>query len=189
MKLQLNIATAPQANNRPFIAGVVLTGAVALLALLALSYQAYATWQANIQLRSDTARLEQQVQRLQSQQQVLKAYFSRKDVQQIRERAEFLNSLIGERSFPWTRVFMDLENTLPPGVRVVSISPKLVNGRAQVSMVIGASSDESKVRFLEAIEESKNFSDVTVNDEKTVEQPGTSDRIVISLDFWYATKT
>lgn len=191
MKLRLNIATAPQQNNRPFIAGMTLVGLVALLALAILSRQTFIAWHSNVELRTDTARLERQIQALQVQQQDLKAYFARKDVQQIRDRADFLNSLIAQRSFPWTKIFMDLEHTLPPGVRVVSISPKLVNGRAQVSMTVGASSDESKLRFIEAIEHSKNFSDVIVDDEKPVQQQqaGDFDRIVITLDFSYATNT
>lgn len=189
MKLRLNIATAPQENNRPFIAGAALIGAVALIALVILARQTYVTWQSNIELRSETARLEAQIAERQVEQQELKAYFDRKDVQQIRDRADFLNSLISERAFPWTKIFMDLENTLPSGVRVVSIAPKLVNGRADVEMVIGASSDESKQRFLEAIEKSRDFSDITVDDEKTSDQPGNSDRIEVRLNFWYATST
>lgn len=194
MKLRLNIATSPQENNRPFVAGAVLIGAVALVTLVILARQTYVTWQSNIQLRSETARLEAQIAEKQVEQQQLKAYFDRKDVQQIRDRADFLNSLISERTFPWTKIFMDLENTLPPGVRVVSIAPKLVNGRADVEMVIGASSDESKQRFLEAIEKSKDFSDITVDDEKTSDQSGNpdrtnSDRIEVRLTFWYATNT
>ncbi len=194
MKLQLNIATAPQQNNRPFIAGMMLLGLVALIALILLSHETFATWQSNAELRADTARLQHQIETLQVQQQDLKAYFGRKDVQEIRDRADFLNSLIAERSFPWTKIFMDLEHTLPPGVRVVSISPKLVNGRAEVSMTIGASSDETKLRFIEAIENSKSFSDVTVQDEKPVQQQAQqqtadSDRIVVTLNFSYATHT
>lgn len=191
MKLRLNIATAPQENNRPFVAGAVLIGAVALIALIILAQQTYVTWQSNIQLRSETARLQAQILSGQAEQQNLKTYFDRKDVQQVRDRADFLNSLISERTFPWTKIFMDLEKTLPPGVRVVSIAPKLESGRADVEMVIGASSDESKLRFIEAIENSKDFSDVTVDDERTSEQKGSagSDQIVVKLNFWYATST
>jgi Tfp pilus assembly protein PilN len=191
MKLRLNIATAPQQNNRPFIAGMVVMGLVALIALVVLSHETLVTWHSNVELRTDTARLERQIQTLQVEQQDLKGYFARKDVQQIRDRADFLNSLIAERSFPWTKIFMDLEHTLPPGVRVVSISPKLVNGHAEVSMEIGATSDASKLRFIEAIENSKNFSDVRVDDEKPVlqQQAGDLDRIVVTLSFSYATNT
>ena len=189
MKLRLNVATTPQENHRPFVAGVALAGGAALIALLLLSHEALATWRSNTEVRSQTAQLEREIQTEQAQQQDLRTYFQRKDVEQIRNRADFLNSLISERSFPWTRIFMDLENTLPPGVRVVSIAPKLVNGRADVEMVVGANSEDSKLRFLKALENAKNFSDVTVDDERTTEQANGGDRITVRLNFWYATET
>jgi Tfp pilus assembly protein PilN len=187
MKLRLNVATTPLENNRPFIAAAAFIGVVALVALVILSHETYVKWQSNLQLRSDTARLEQKIQADEARQQELDTYFKTPQAQQILERAEFLNSLISERSFPWTKIFMDLETTLPPGVHVVSIAPKLVNGRAEVSMVVGASSDATKIQFLEALEKSKNFSDVTEDDERASEQPGDSDRIVVRLDFRYET--
>lgn len=187
MKLRLNVATAPQENNRPFIAGATFIGVVALVALAYLAHAAYDSRRANVELRDETARLEQQIQADQLHQQDLEAYFNQPEVKQVRDRAEFLNSLIGQRAFPWTKIFKDLENTLPPGVRVVSISPKLVEGRADVSMVVGAANDEAKLKFLQAIEQSPDFSGVTVDDEKVSEQANEPDRILVRLDFWYAT--
>ena len=52
---------------------------------------------------------------------------------------------------------MDLEQILPPGVRVVNISPKLENGRAQVELTFGAESDESKIKFLQNLERPRCF--------------------------------
>jgi len=104
----------------------------------------------------------------------------------VLDRAAFLNSLIGQRSFPWTKIFMDLERTLPPGVRVVKISPKLDNGRAIVELTVGAQSDEGKVKFLEALEKSKVFSDIRVKRDHREEQAG-PDRITVDLTAWYAT--
>ena len=111
--------------------------------------------------------------------------FASPQAQQVLDRAKFLNSLIGERSFPWTSIFMDLEQTLPPGVRVVSISPRLVNGRAEVSLKVGAETDESKIKFLEVMEKSKVFSGMVVKQEQHADQPGASDQIVLDLTVWY----
>ena len=81
---------------------------------------------------------------------------------------------------------MDLEQTLPPGVRVVSIAPRLDNGRAEVTLQIGAQSDESKIEFLKAIEQSKAFTGMVVKDEQHREQGG-EDKIVLDLTVWYST--
>jgi Tfp pilus assembly protein PilN len=187
MKLRLNVATAPHENNRPFVAGVLSVGAIALIALFVLSRVTYVSWRSNLELRSDTARLRQQISIDNARQQDLQNYFNRQEVKQVMQKAEFLNSLISERSFPWTKIFMDLEQTLPPGVHVISIAPKLVNGRADVSMVVGASSDAAKIQFLEALEKSKSFANVTEDDERPSELPGDSDRVIVKLDFWYET--
>ncbi len=187
MKVQLNLATTRQENNRPFLATSTFLGVVGLIAFAFLSHAAYTSWMANRELHTDTARWESQIRADQAEQRELSDYFRSKGAVQILDRSAFLNSLIEGRSFPWTKIFMDLEQTLPPGVRVVSISPRLVNGRAEVSLEIGAQTDNSKIQFLEAIEHSKVFSGMVLKDEKAVEQPGSTDKILMNLTVWYST--
>lgn len=187
MKLRLNLATAPQENNRPFLAGATLLGALGLIACALLSHAAYSSWRSSRDLRADTARWQSQIRKDRQRQQELANYFHSPDAQQILDRSAFLNSLIDERSFPWTKVFMDLEETLPPGVRVVSIAPKFSDGRAEVTLQIGAASDASKIQFLEAMEKSKVFSGLTIKDEKYTETGQSGDRIVLNLSVWYST--
>jgi Tfp pilus assembly protein PilN len=187
MKLQLNLATAPQPNNRPFLAYSALIGTVGVLALALLSFAAFRSWRANRALRADIARWEDSIQADQQRQRTLASDFRGQQAQQILGRSAFLNSLIDERSFPWTKIFMDLEETIPPGVRVVSIAPRLVNGRAEVTLEVGAATDEGKIQFLEAVEKSKMFSGMVVKDERRSEQPGSPDKIVLNLTVWYST--
>src|SRR5579863_7646312 len=187
MKLQLNLATAPQANNRPFLAFSALIGALGVLALVLLSHFAYRSWRANRDLRADIGRWENSIRKDQQRQRALASDFRGHAAQQTLDRAAFLNSLIDERSFPWTKVFMDLEETIPPGVRVVSIAPRLVQGRAAVTLEIGAATDDEKIEFLKAIEKSKVFSGVVVTNERHSDQPGSPDRIQLNLTVWYST--
>jgi len=187
MKLHLNLATAPHPNRRPFLAAAALIGTVGVFALVLLSHAAYRSWQATRQLRAEINHWEQGIRAGQQRQQELESYFRSPAARQTLDRSAFLNSLIDERSFPWTKIFMDLEQTLPPGVRVVSISPQLVNGRAEVTLEVGAVSDESKIQFLQAIEKSKMFSGMVVRDERHSEQLGSADRITLDLTVWYST--
>ncbi len=62
-------------------------------------------------------------------------------------------------------MFMDLERILPGGVRVISIEPKQVQGRVQVKLSVGTSSDEAKLKFLRALEDSKEFTDIELQNE------------------------
>ena len=187
MKLQLNLSTAPQPNNRPFLAYASLIGTVSVLALVVLSVAAYRSWHANRELHADMARWEDSIQADQQRQRSLASDFRGPSAQQILDRSAFLNSLIDERSFPWTKIFMDLEQTLPPGVRVVSIAPRLVDGRAEVTLEIGSSTDEGKIQFLQAIEKSKMFSGLVVKKEQRSDLPTSPDKIVLSLTAWYST--
>jgi len=193
MKLQLNLATNPQENNRPFLAGATLTGTVSMLVFILLAHAAYKSWRASRVLRADIARLETQIQADRQRRQELATYFRSAAAQNILDRSAFLNSLIDARSFPWTKIFTDLEETLPPGVRVISISPKLVSGRAEVTLQVGADGDESKIKFLQAIEQSNVFSGMVVTEEKRAEQggladqAGISDKVVLDLTVWYST--
>lgn len=186
MKLRLNLSTTPQENYRPFIAGAVVLGTVGLLALLVLSHSAYSSWQSNRDLRAEIAGWQQQIRVDAQKQRALETYFRSPTAKSIMDRSSFLNSLIDERSFPWTKIFSDLEATIPPGVRVISVTPSLVDGRAQVALQVGVNSNESEIRFLQALEKSSAFSGVTVNQVHPVAQPNTPDRIVLNLTVRYA---
>jgi Tfp pilus assembly protein PilN len=186
MKLSLNLATAPLPNNRPFIAVATAAGSVAVVLLMILSGVAYKSWRADRELRTETSAWRARIQEDLRRQQQLQQYFRSPEAEQILERSAFLNSLIDARSFPWTRIFMDLENTLPPGVRVISISPRLDGGRAEVALQVGALSDEAKIQFLEAIEKSKTFSGLVVKSERPSPE-ASGDRVVMELTVWYTT--
>lgn len=204
MNLRLNLATAPQANNRPFIAASVLGGAIALIALVVLAHAAYSQWRSQRVLRAQSSALEAQIRTGEVQQQLLATYFRSEEARRTLQRSEFLNSLIDERSFPWTRIFTDLEKTLPAGVRVISISPQLDRGRAEVSLQVGAQTGESEVQFLKAMESSKVFSGLVVTDIKQPQSssgrgvgnvpgnlpgngPNGQDAFVVDLTVWYST--
>ena len=187
MKQPLNLSTTPQENRRPFLAGAIVVGTIGLIALIILSHAAYTSWQSNRELRADISHWQEQIHVDRLKQQELEKYFQTPDAREVISRSAFLNSLIDERSFPWTRIFMDLEKTLPPGVRVVSISPHLVNGRAEVTLQVGVMSDQSEIQFLQAIEKSPAFSRIEVDQVRPVAQPGVPDKILLSLVVWYNT--
>jgi Tfp pilus assembly protein PilN len=188
MKLRLNLATSPLENKRPFLAASGFMGTVGILLLLLLSHGAYKAWRANRDLRAEIARSESEISSYKKRQTTLQDYFRSAQTQQVLDRAAFLNSLIDQRSFPWTKIFMDLEQILPPGVRVMNISPKLVNGKAKVTISIGAATDESKIKFLELLEKSPAFSNVQVQGERHQDQiSAASDKITLELTALYET--
>lgn len=192
MKLRLNLASNPQANHRSFLASAVLLGAAALIALGLLAHATYSSWQNQRQLRAETAALRMQIRASEFQQRQLATYFRGPRARRVLDRSAFLNSLIDERSFPWTRIFTDLEKALPPGVHVVSISPNLDKSRAEVSLQVAAQTPASEVQFLKVMESSPVFSGLVVKNVKDTKdavgaQPGANaDPILIELTVWYS---
>ncbi len=185
MKVRLNLATSPLENDRRFVFGYALVGTVAVIALLALSWRAYTIRKANESRRVELAQIESEIARLTDQRQDLEAFFNDSKVVEIRDRSAFLNALIEERSFPWTRIFMDFENLLPEGARVTSISPRLVQGHVDLHLKIGATSDEAGMKFLRALESSRSFSHIALMSETRPERPSDVDRVYYELNVWY----
>jgi Tfp pilus assembly protein PilN len=186
MKLQLNLSTSALENKRPFLVGTGALGAIGLLILLLFGHAAFTSWRSNRQLRGDISYWQTQVRENQRRQSDLQNYFQQPQSKEVLDRAAFLNSLIGERSFPWTKIFMDLEPTLPAGVRVVNIAPKMVGGHVVVDLTVGAGTDEQKLKFIQLLEKSPAFSDIRLKDDRRSDQVGT-DKIQLQLSAAYAT--
>lgn len=185
MKIRLNLATRPLETHRRFLFGAGVAGAVAGILFLSLSWHVYQVRKANQEYRAKRDRLLNEMTQLRRERQELEQFFSRPENARLHDRANFLNSLIDQRSFNWTRMFMDLEKVLPPGVRVASISPKLENGSVEVKLVVGAASDDAKLEFLRALETSKEFSRVRVLAERVPPGGGSADRVLVELTAFY----
>src|ERR1700675_4583971 len=104
MIIRLNLATQPLESNRRFAVGATTIGTLGLLAMLFLSWHAYAAWRADKAFRADETRLEGEMNALQAERGALEQFFNQPAITQRRDRAAFLNSLITQRAFPWTRI-------------------------------------------------------------------------------------
>jgi type IV pilus assembly protein PilN len=157
MRVRLNLATKPLETHRRFLAGAGLTAFVAALVFVGLGWHVYSARKVDAELRARTDKMRQEMGNLESQRKELELYFGQKEIANLRDRAAFLNGIIDARSFNWTQMFMDLEHILPSGVRVISIEPKQASGHVEVKLTVGATSDDAKLKFLHALEESKQF--------------------------------
>lgn len=170
MKVRLNLATKALETHRRFLAGAGLTAFFSSVAFLGLGLHVYSARKANAELRLRTGKARREMAGLEAQRSELEAYFHRQDVANLHDRAAFINTILDARSFNWTLMFMDLERILPGGVRVISVAPTQVGGRAALKLTVGAASDEAELKFEHALEESKEFTGVQILDVR----PGTS---------------
>jgi Tfp pilus assembly protein PilN len=187
MKVRLNLATSPLESHRRFALGAALLGTVTIAALVLLAGNAYRVWRADYALRTQLTSVQKKMDQLRGQRRGLEEFFNQPETLKVRDRAAFINALIEQRSFPWTKIFMDLERNLPEGVRVVSISPKMSGGRVEVKLVIGAATDEGKLKFLRALEASPEFSRIQLLAETRPTRTEESDRVLLELVAWYMT--
>jgi len=193
MRVNLNLSTSPLENNRRFVTTASLIGLAAIIALVILATKSYSTWSANRALRAENSRIEAEIRGLEAQQQQYAAYFETPEAKQVLDRSSFLNSLIEARTFPWPKIFEDLEQILPGGVRIVQIAPRLQGGHALVKLTVAAQDDDSVVEFLKALESSKAFSDIHVQEEKYADaveghqSVPSADRITVTLEASYST--
>jgi type IV pilus assembly protein PilN len=188
MKVRLNLATKPLQTHRRFLAGSGLVAIIASLAFLGLGWHVYSARKIHAEHRARTQAMSREMNSLEAQRKELERYFSKKDIAELHDRAAFINTILDARSFNWTLMFMDLERLLPDGVRVISIEPKQVAGRVEVKLTVGATSDETELKFVRALEDSKEFSEVR---ELTVHSPGltgntSGDQKVVQLTTVYS---
>jgi hypothetical protein len=70
-------------------------------------------------------------------------------------------------------------------VRVISIEPKQEKGHIEVKFIIGATSDDAKLRFLRALEDSKTFTHIELTTTTHPTSGPSGDQIVIELTAEY----
>jgi Tfp pilus assembly protein PilN len=190
MRTHFNLATAPLENNRRFVTGSSVLAIIALAAMALLALHAVRARQANSEMRMAIDNLREQVRIAQRQQESLRNAFKSPQAVEALKRSEFLNGLIEARTFPWTKMFADLEQILPEGVRVKSISPKMdSDGNVSVVLSVGAVNDEQELKFLNAIDSSPVFSEVQVKEESHPQSERPSDegdKVLVNLEARYS---
>jgi hypothetical protein len=186
MNVRLNLATKPLESQRKFYVSAGLVAVLGGFLFLALGWHVYSELRAQENLRRKEQDNDRVAAQLTARRKELDEFFARSENARVKDRVAFLNGFIDESSFDWTRMFMDLEKTLPVGVHVVSIQPKLEKGRMFVRLTVGAVSDEAKIKFLKAIQSSPAFSGVTLlSVHGSVQGPGNTDQAVMELNAIY----
>src|SRR5713226_2126604 len=189
MRVRLNLATKALETHRRFLAGAGLLAFFAGLAFLGLGWHVYSARKVNAEQRARADRTRQEMAKLEAQRMDLDGYFHQKDIANLHDRAAFINTILDARSFNWTLMFMDLERILPGGVRVISIAPTQAGGRVALKLTVGAANDEAELKFVHALEESKEFTEVRIQNVRSPNSPGGNqggDQKVVQLTTVYS---
>lgn len=184
MHIRLNLATRPLVSHRRFMLGTAVLGVLGLAVFLLLGLRFYILRKADEDYRARAEKIQEEMTRLQEQRDELKRFFEKDENRSLQERAKFTVAVIESRSFDWTKMFMDLEHTLPAGVHVLRIEPRLDRGTASVRFVVGAASPEAKIHLLKSFEDSKSFSHIELLSQDLPRQ-GSTDALVLEFTAIY----
>jgi len=184
MYVGLNLATKPLASHRRFLVGAALLGLLGAVLFLSLGWRFYSLRKADEDYRSRAGKIQQETARLLEQRAELQRFFEKDENRNLQERAKFIDEVIEARSFNWTKMFMDLEHTLPAGVHVVRIEPKLERGTASVKFIVGTVDREASIRLLKAFEDSKSFSHIELLSTELPRQ-GSTDALTVEFSAIY----
>lgn len=163
MKLPLNLASRPFRKDRPILVASALVALLMVASLGLLVLLGVADRKRSAHTRHDIERIDQQLARTAADQARLDAVLRRPDNAEVFERSVFLNELLYRKGISWTRVFADLEKTLPPNVRLINIRPQVVSeNQVYLEMTVGAESPQPVVDFFVRLESSEVFGATTL---------------------------
>jgi type IV pilus assembly protein PilN len=163
VKFPLNLATQPFRRDRPILVASAAVGGVMVASLVLVAWLALADRSRSAETRRVIARLGQQMLHTATEQAKLDALLRRPENAEVLERSLFLNSLLYWKGISWTRLFEDLEKTLPPKVRLIYVRPQVASeSQVYLEMMVGAESPAPVVDMLTRLESSELFGATTV---------------------------
>jgi type IV pilus assembly protein PilN len=164
MKIPINLASQPFRRDRAMLAASIAVSLMLVGTLGALISLVMADRVLLADVRSDVDGLNRQIRAATAEQERLDAVLRKPENAEVLERSVFLNALLYRKGISWTRIFADLEKTIPYNVKVLAIRPS-VNSDNQVmlDMTVGADSPEPVIQLYKALEESPLFSSVMVH--------------------------
>lgn len=183
MRLNINLATKPYQDIRRVLlqwGGLVLLLAVCTVALV---WTAISTWRESRDVNAKIAAVESDIAKLDQQRTEAIAVLRLPQNSSVVDTSKFLNGLIARKSFSWTRVFMQLEEIMPPKLHVVSIAPELLKNTntVEVHLTVAGTSREAAVELVKRLERSPSFRDARISEESEARERDSADTVKFTL--------
>jgi len=176
--LRTNLSTRPFYNERAVHWGLALA-LIAILALTAFNVtRVLALSQEQSALATTAERDESQARALTADAASLRASIDKKALERVVLAAEEANDIIDQRTFSWTELLNHIERTLPPSVMLTSVSPRVDKGHVTIQLIVLGRSVETVNDFIDKLEGTKAFSDMSPISERITEA-GLSEVIIV----------
>jgi type IV pilus assembly protein PilN len=157
MRISLNLASQPYVDLRAILKRLrIVMAALVAVSLLLWLFLRVERGKAAAAVARATA-MQNNVQRLQNQQQSYQAMMRQPKNAAVLTQADFLNDLFHRKAFSWTATMTDLETVLPGGVQVMSIDPEVAkDGTVVIHMRVSGARDRA-VELVRNLEKSRHF--------------------------------
>lgn len=166
--LRTNLSTRPFYNMR---AVQVTLSALSVVVIAMTLYNAFELIRQGTRQRSLGAReVEAQAEaaRLKGDAARIRAQINPKELETVAASAREANGIIDLRAFSWTQILTQFETTLPEGVRITAIQPRVErDGRVVVGIGVEARKGADLEAFLDALEKTGTYRDVLTTEEQT----------------------
>ena len=162
-----NLSTRPFYNERPVraVLGLVAAAVIALTVFNAVQVLRLRSRGAEVQGQAEAA--ERDAAGLRTEAAQTRRTINREQLAAVQTGALEANQLIDRRAFSWTDLFNRFERTLPPEVRIASVTPQVDQaGRFLVAVTVVSRRVEDLDGFIDALEQTGAFREVLSRQEE-----------------------
>jgi hypothetical protein len=171
--LRTNLSTRPFYNDRAVRTGLLALALVALGLTLFNAIEILRLERAGREARQTVAQNAEQARELREKAAAIRQSINQAALQAVQESARDANALIDRRAFSWTALLNYFQATLPPDVRIASVTPQIgTDGRMLVAITAYTRRAEDLYEFADALETTGAFSEVLPR-QLAVEEDGT----------------
>jgi Tfp pilus assembly protein PilN len=175
--LKTNLSTRPFYNERAvhWAIGVAFAAIVALTVFNVTRVVSLSARQGT--LSAEVQREESRIQQLNAQAAKVRGSIDQKALARVIASAKEANAIIDSRTFSWTELFNHLEDTVPTGVMLTSVRPRIIKDELHVTLTVLGREVEQIDEFIEKLEATGAFSNVLADEEAVTEQDEIEARI------------
>jgi type IV pilus assembly protein PilN len=167
MKITVNLATRPYADQGPAIKRLRIGMAVLAVVLIALGFGLVHFHQAALRMAAQEDALDRAIAAKEREEQGYRAQMQQPANARVLQQAAFLNKLFEEKSFSWTAAMEDLERVLPAGVQVTAMEPtRAKDGRLTLHLRVSGQRERA-VEMVRAMEHSNRFGSPRISAENS----------------------
>ena len=185
MRFDINLASRPYEDAREFWLRWGTGLVVACLLSLALLASTITGWNNARRDHRTMADLRQKIAERDQLRAEAEEVLNRPENRTTRDESQIINALIERKAFSWTRLLEDMEKVMPPGVHLVSITPKLdEDNQLAVKMTVAGTSRDRAIELAHRMEESRRFTQTSIEKE-SVTQSQSGDTVEFDLTAIY----